>query len=870
MSYRGGLVRAFIVGAVMSGAGLVSTDAFAQCCQGGSATGANAWTDGLSTSDLWAAYDAAQTGGGPLAVKAEPVPYWWTHGELEVGGRDFLNDPTRGGLVANGTGGIAAPGTALGANSLAKYYEYGIVAPGAFGGGHVATGSSDGLYEVDLWANNVGSNFEGFSDQSYLLTASKVGEQYFSASWDQTPHIYSTSAQTPYLGVGTNNLTLPAGAVSSATNNYLPIDFLRSYLQPTDIGIQRNTAAVSYRVVDAWTSWDAGVDYSYMTRKGTQVQGVVGLADNDCIGGGATPPCVASPHYSPTNIHGDFPVEVPAPIDDVTQNFGANGEYLGTSPWGQKFTVKVAYNGSLYTDNISNYTVESPYGASCPKTIGGTGTAGITSCPSAQLSTPPSNAANGFSETSTADLPFQSRYVGTTSYVLMTQNAAFLPMTNNPNAQLSPNGVSWGSVGALPATSLSGDIHEILSNSVITTQITPTLTSKLSYKYYDFDNQTPQIIQPCWISLDGTGVAPTSVKSPCGASGFENTISSLSISYIKQDAGAELTWRPTSQWNFNAAYGYERYDYTEADAGYTNENSVKGSVDWKPTSWLMARASGSYADRIAGDYSYLNNVEAIQFPTVGYYTHETGAWIYSSAYQQFMFDNRQQTKANFLLDLVVLPGVTVSPSVKYKDDNYGLNPLIQYGLSDSKMFSTGVDVAWVVTPTLSIVVSYYYEYYDQLLYNTTEPPASRTPNPQILVTTTDQTYVNTVTAAVRWAAIPNTLDFDARYEYQFGVDAQNCPVCSPAYPNDTTNFQRVDVTATYKFDPSWVHQMGFKGDLLARLRYTWESNAVSNWQNDSLMPLMSTASGLQDAIWLAYDNPNYNVQMISASLVARW
>ncbi len=118
----------------------------------------------------------------------------------------------------------------------------------------------------------------------------------------------------------------------------------------------------------------------------------------------------------------------------------------------------------------------------------------------------------------------------------------------------------------------------------------------------------------------------------------------------------------------------------EADAGYTNEYSVKGSVDWKPTSWLTARASGFYSDRIAGDYSYLNNVAAIQFPIVGNYTPQCatltsscGSWVYSSAYQQFMFDNRQRTKADFLVDVVVFPGVTVTPTFKYKDDYYPLN-----------------------------------------------------------------------------------------------------------------------------------------------------------------------------------------------------
>ena len=38
-----------------------------------------------------------------------------------------------------------------------------------------------------------------------------------------------------------------------------------------------------------------------------------------------------------------------------------------------------------------------------------------------------------------------------------------------------------------------------------------------------------------------------------------------------------------------------------------------------------------------------------------------------------MFDNRQRTKADFLLDVVVVPGVTITPTFKYKDDYYPLN-----------------------------------------------------------------------------------------------------------------------------------------------------------------------------------------------------
>jgi len=896
MSNRFRFVQACVVGAVLSGTALISTDAFAQCCQGGGPTGANAFTDGLATSASWPADPWLWPADNASLLKAPPVaPFWWTHGEIEVGGRDFLNGPTVGGSIwgdTNPTNFTTGGYAFVGQQSLAKYYEYSIVAPGAFGGAHIATGTSDGLYQIDLWANNIGSNFQGFSDQSYMLTASKAGEQYFTFIWDQTPHVYSTSAQTIFNGVGSNNLTVPAGLVANPvangsvnTNKGAAAGGILPYLYPIDVGIQRNTAAVSYRATDPWYSWDAGADYSYMTRTGTQPAGIV-------------------------EFQGFAPTNVPAPVDDSTQNFGAKGEYIGTSLWGQKLTFKVAYNGSIYNDNISSYTVQNPffpvvgpYPAGFPAaakcTSSTTAAGGTANCGSAQMSTWPSNQMNGFSETTSADLPWNSRYVGTTSYTYMTQNAAFLPMTNNPNngsPVLSPNGVPWTMVGALPVQSLGGDINTLLSNNVLTTQITPTLTSKLNYRYYNFDNQTPQIIQPCWIGYDQPGVLITTAAHPCGGTGttspggLEGSISSLSISYVKQDAGVDLNWRPTREWNVNAAYGYERYDYTRTDAGATNENSVKASVDWKPFGWLTARASGYYSDRIAENYNYFLNVASIQFPTVGSYYPTGFGFYYSPAYQQFMFDNRQRTKADFLVDLVALPGVTITPTFKYKDDDYALNPLTQDGISDQKLISGGVDVAWVVTPTLSFVASYYYEYYHQSLYSNTgiphgssapTPPPASAFGPQVY--TTDNEFVNTVTAAIKWAAIPNTLDFDARYTGSFGVDQQVCSLCTgtigtptggtiPAgtpFPNNNTYFQRVDVTGTYRFDPIWVQQMGFKGDILFRLRYTWENNTVTNWQNDALAPF-TDISGMTNAIWMAYDNPNYNVHMLSASLVARW
>jgi len=879
MSNRVGfLAHACAVCAALGGMVLVSSDARAQqgCCEGGAATGANAWTAGNATAAQWPADPVPPPYAGPIIGKAEPLaaPYWWTHGEIEFGLRGFINDPSRDGALAGNTpgGGYAY----LGQSSLAKYYEYSTIAPGPFGGGHIATGTSDGLYQADLWANNI-----GYADQAYLLKLSKIGEQYFTFGWDQTPHLYSTSAQTPYLGVGTTALTLPAGLPSkTATTAGIIVPFLHQ----TDVGIERDTASANYR----WTptdAWDIRADYSHMDRTGTIPAGVVGFA-----------PAGGSVFSSPT--------QVPAPVNDTTQNFGTNGEYAGLSPWGQRYTFKVAYNGSVYTDNISSYTVQNPY---CTGATAAT-CSSATLSPFARESTPPSNEANGISGTLAADLPHASRYVGTFSFTRMNQNATFQPMTANPSAVAAPalgfGGIPWNQVNfgfingnlAMPTSSLNGQINTLLSNNTLTSKITPDLTSKLSYRYYDFDNETPRIIFPAWVSYDQTGSSP------------EKTISSLVIGYIKQDANANLNWRPSREWNFNADGGYERYNYTQTDVNVTNEYSAKVSGDWKPTNWLTARASGYYADRRYDIYDYQAFVQSLQFPTIaGFAPTTSSGWFYAPAYQQFMFDNRQRTQAQFMLDVVAFRGVTITPNFKYQDDYYGLNPSNQEGVSDSRSTSWGVDVGWVARPDLSFTFTYYWEQYKQTLYNysntysgngstnyltgdyeaapgTCTPPfTAANPNANCLITTSDRTDVNTLTAGMSYAAIPGKLNFDLRYAISYGVDhqvlllnpsmpASACTNCVGAFPDDTTMFQRLDFTTTYNFDPSWVRQWGFAGNLKAKLRYTWERNAVSNWQNDLLAPFNPASSpvNLPTSIFLAYDNPNYSAQMVAASLIATW
>ena len=85
-------------------------------------------------------------------------------------------------------------------------------------------------------------------------------------------------------------------------------------------------------------NWDIRANYSNMRRTGSQVDSVLFTGTNN-----------------------GSRVDVAKPVADTTQNFGVNGEYSGTSAWGQKFNAMVGYNGSVYQDDFNNYTVQNPF-----------------------------------------------------------------------------------------------------------------------------------------------------------------------------------------------------------------------------------------------------------------------------------------------------------------------------------------------------------------------------------------------------------------------------------------------------------------------------------------------------------------------------
>ena len=791
-----------------------------------------------SVSALAIAAATMQARAADMLVKApvveEGIDY---HGAAEFGWNFFIDRPPNAAGACtvtsvanpaaknpngvNPTGIFCPGGFNTGGDTRAKFEEYGSIPSGpTFDFFTASAATKNGLYFADIWAQNVGRN-----NQSYLVDAGKAGVAYFEFGFDQTPHLYSTSAVSIWGGSPTA-LTTPFNfginpASTFATQNAINNAILAG-AGITSIGIERSTVYGSYRATPT-PDTDFRVEYSGTRREGTQLQW--GIIEQG---------------------FGSPALQMPRPVADTTQNVAASGEYVGTTFWGTKYNVKAGYAASIYQDDNSMFTFQNPFG---------NGTAANPSF--GFLSTPPNNNAQAFTVTSGVDLPFRSRYMSTISYNMMRQNDAFGPETVNA-ACCGPGGPP-----VLPG-SLNGAINTLTINNVLNTQLTDDLKSTAKFRYYDFDNQTPAVIVPTYVLADVQLKTPPDVPRQ-----------SVEISYIKSNASEDLAWRATNWLTLGAVGAWERWDRDHMDANVTNEWSGKFYANAKTWDIGTLRSSVEFDSRRYETYDYLDYVARVAYLN-------PGENVNSSLMRMFDMANRDRIKGNLLWQIDFPGGFSITPNVGLRLDNYALDPTIgTFGVQSDDMWNAGADIAYTFTRGVTFLASYNREEHREGLFGAQGGTIIGTG-----VTTTNNSYmaqmndfVDVFLVGANFELVPERDDFKFTYTLVHDREVWNTGIVTALpgqpsnfsqYPDVINNFQRIDAVYKHRFDPDWVRKAGFTGDVVAKLRYTWERNAVANWQDVSTPDVWFYDQGANRMLSMAAINPNYNVQMLVASLAVKW
>jgi putative beta-barrel porin MtrB/PioB len=838
---------------------------------------------------------------------------WESHGIIDVGTNVFIEKPPSGfGRIPTDPFWLTPKTT----DSNAKMDEYGKVPRGLFldvlG---IKAGTKDGRFAVDFWADNV-----GFDEQRYYLGIYEPGRQYFNIGWDQTPHLLSTSAKTVFGGVGSTRLTVDPTLRQNLENNVVnatlgppnPANIaagtlarrnIEGFINNAETNIELKTLrekfTAGYRNT-MWDNWDFDVDYSHEHRTGTRPLGIGwGL-------GALNTAATAAPTFGANPRPSTGSVEIPQPLDDRTQNANASGEYVGTTPWGTRWNTSLKYSGSFFSNDNKSVDVDNPFCLHCnaisPTKLGDPAAGTPQFGPSLfRYGLYPDNNVNGVTWNTSVEVPlFKTRYTSNVQYMAFRQNDPFINDATNgltfgnggALTVQSPTGASpfinTGQLRPYPASSLNGSVNAFLTNNVLYSHLTSDLTNTARVRYYDRQDNTPILTFQNYAYADGG----LSTATP---------LTREQHSYSKLNIEDDLKWQPNRAWAFGLGYFFERYKYENGEVDATNESGAKAFINWTPWSWLTAWSSVQYSQRR--------------------YDHWLGESTdpAANAMRQFFVQNRDQTKANLIVQLQLTNDIIISPNggvrwIEYPTDAVlngrllpGSPPVLAPQLTNSlgtqydRQWNIGADLGIRLSPQLRATLGWNYEehylYLQSCCGGSATSTTAATKVPFIVADVWSSQIVqryNTFIASGLWNAIPGKLDILADYVIALSSEANNANGCSagktpctganfatdpnPVWPTEQNRFQRFNVVAKYYVDPSVVKQMGFVGNVTLKARYTWEHNNSDNWAINNFTPYSPSAADAGGAditnggrsLFLAYNNPNYTAQIFAVSLAANW
>ena len=380
------------------------------------------------------------------------------------------------------------------------------------------------------------------NDQTFLVSLGSYRKYRLDLKWDQTPHIFTTTARSflfedkpgvfvapePVRSVLVGAGTAPATLVPALTSvlNSAPL---------WDMSLRRDKGAGTLTMTPT-ADWTLRFLYSREKMVGYRP---IGTNTN-----------------SFTNI-----IELPEPINYRTHQLKTGAEYVS-----DRAGIQADYSASVFDNKVGELVWDVPFAT--------TGTQGN----KGRLDLYPSNNAQNLSFAGTVRMPHSTRVVASIVPGWMRQNDDFLPFTINPLL----------TVPALPAASLNGSKQTLAMNYRLTSKAIPKLPLTLRYTSYDYNNNTPSITFSARGSSDGGVSAGPWISEP--------------FAYDRKnlDFNAAFEFMKNSSWKF--LYNWERFNRHHRDAEQSTENTVGTSLDLTPLDWLLVRGSYKHGDRDPEEY----------------------------------------------------------------------------------------------------------------------------------------------------------------------------------------------------------------------------------------------------------------------------
>jgi len=296
-------------------------------------------------------------------------------------------------------------------------------------------------------------------------------------------------------------------------------------------------------------------------------------------------------------------VELAEPVKYQTTNLTFGLEY--SRP---KWRVGVDYFLSRFRNSIPALTWENPFRLTPSLANPGFGT-GRNRYVQAQQALPPENDYQSVNVHAGVDLPHETQLRGAFTWGRGTQNQPFLPYTLNsaltaanltpllpagatacPQNTSGPNCVPALFGLALPQPSLGGEVRTLNHDYALASRPWKNMRFLLQYRSDDKDNRSSQITFPGLPSFGDSSVRTS-------ADFYNRAIENFPTSYKRQNTTATWQWEVSKSLSWELEYDWEIWNRRFFEAPRTNEHSLHGRLNYRPTLGVALKADYLYADR---------------------------------------------------------------------------------------------------------------------------------------------------------------------------------------------------------------------------------------------------------------------------------
>ena len=499
-------------------------------------------------------------------------------------------------------------------------------------------------------------------DQTVGLRTGRFGRWGLELGWNETPHLLSNKAQSPYFNRGDGLLELPATvpitfkklATSAAdapnvvASDQLTAAFLADHLQPIDLGTQRNrgTAAFHY---DGLENLGLGVVFTGERRSGSKVS------------------------YGPI---GDRPprtlnVQLAEPIDYDTRELRFEAEHAG-----ERYQVGFSYTISEFENSIDTLTWRNMFATPAPGAEFDAWDRAVSVYGRRPLA--PDNQFQNANLTFGIDAPLSGRLNVTAAFGMLDQDEDLLAYSFASSILVDPD---------LPRASADAQMNTSLLNLAYAFNPAERVNVRAFYRYYNLDNQTPE---------DDWWYVTSDTSTLTGTRSYKNRRTNLAFEYDTQNLGVDTLLR-LGWWRGTLGLDYEREEigraFREAD---TSEDRFRVRFRGRPNDWLSLRLSYLLGDRQADDYNTFVTAQSYWYTPAEVNDKDNPQFTFTNHPDMRRFDVSDRKRNQFDFVATAAPGEkwSLSATLRYRDDDFDsevrpTQPLLGTGLADRAASTPG-------------------------------------------------------------------------------------------------------------------------------------------------------------------------------------